>query len=300
MASQKLTSEDAVKTYRYLRIGIVAAVVLLGLSIAVEYSIAGSCAQTSISAYYYTPVRAVFVGTMIAVGLALIVIKGRTQFEDLCLNAAGMLAPVVAIVPTTDWGKCWSIEPDPLPVVKGEVADWVTTNIHNNFYSFLLAGIVALAVACIVAFLTRDDNGAREILRPGTQFALGATGAALLVAWVVIDVVWECVSENVHGVAAAVMFVFLIGVVIARALQQRARSTYYLAWYSALAVAMPLGAILIAWPRPFGDHTVFALEAFEIGAFAVFWVLQTFERWDEGPLSPTPLGNSVGSESTGD
>ncbi|OWY63029.1 hypothetical protein B7486_55270, partial [cyanobacterium TDX16] len=89
-------ASDAVSTYRYLRIGMIGAVGLLTTSIWIEHgNVQEPCFQTSISAYYYTPVRAVFVGCLLAVGLALIVIKGRTALEDTCLNSAGMLAPLV-------------------------------------------------------------------------------------------------------------------------------------------------------------------------------------------------------------
>src|SRR5262245_35426474 len=103
---------DAIKTYRYLRLGMVAMVVLLSVSVAIERSKV-ECWQTSISAYYYTPVRAVLVGALVAVGLGLIVIKGSTWFEDATLNIAGMFAPVVAFAPTSDAGSCWSVQPIP-------------------------------------------------------------------------------------------------------------------------------------------------------------------------------------------
>ena len=92
---EKLRPLDVLKTYRYLRIGMIGAVFLLAASITIEAAQAG-CLQNSISAYYYTPVRAIFVGTMVAVGLSLIVYKGRGWKEDLSLTLAGMLAPVVA------------------------------------------------------------------------------------------------------------------------------------------------------------------------------------------------------------
>src|SRR5688572_22472438 len=108
--------EAARKTYRYVRIGMVGAVVLLAGSVLLEQrEVTNGCWQTSISAYYYTPVRAVFVGVLMAIGLMLIVIKGNNELEDGCLNVAGMLAPVVALVPTSDHGRCWSIPPSPLP-----------------------------------------------------------------------------------------------------------------------------------------------------------------------------------------
>ena len=95
---RRVKTYDAIKTYRYLRVGMIGAVVLLAASISIEIVKAG-CAQTSISAYYYTPARAIFVGAMFVVGVSLIVYKGRTPWEDNWLNVAGMLAPVVAVVP---------------------------------------------------------------------------------------------------------------------------------------------------------------------------------------------------------
>ena len=102
---------------------------------------ARSSVATSISAYYYTPVRAIFVGAMLAVALALIAYKGKRPGEDICLNFAGMLAPIVAVAPTTDVGRCWSIPPIPLPVNNdGSLAGWVVANIDNNIHALLFAG----------------------------------------------------------------------------------------------------------------------------------------------------------------
>lgn len=50
----------------------VGAVLLLAASIAIERSKV-DCWQTSISAYYYTPARAIFVGGLMVIGFALIV-----------------------------------------------------------------------------------------------------------------------------------------------------------------------------------------------------------------------------------
>src|SRR5437867_185942 len=156
---------------------------LLAVSIAIERSKV-SCWQTSISAYYYTPVRAIFVGVLIAVGLSLIVYKGRTSLEDVCLNFAGMFAPVVAIAPTTDVGRCWSIAPNPLPVqADGSLATWVVTNIHNNFYSLLIAGGVGLAVALILAIVVRGTVRAPLEVDRGASLSLFFTGLALLFGW---------------------------------------------------------------------------------------------------------------------
>jgi hypothetical protein len=99
----------AIKTWRYLRLAMIALVV--GLAAAVIYEVArrgGDCVQTSISAYYYTPARAIFIGALIAIGACLICLRGSRDWEDILLNVAGMLAPVVALVPTPAPGVCES------------------------------------------------------------------------------------------------------------------------------------------------------------------------------------------------
>ena len=92
-------NEYAKKSYRYLRLSIVIMVAALIVSVIIE-RLNASCWQGSFSAYYYTPVHAVFVGSLVATGACLIAIKAADDWEDMLLNVAGMLAPVVAFVPT--------------------------------------------------------------------------------------------------------------------------------------------------------------------------------------------------------
>ena len=88
------------KSYRYLRVSVVALALLLGVSLVIEILFGGRERFGSISGYYYSPVRSIFVGALVAIGPALISIKGRAGWEDTLLDLAGMLAPVVALVPT--------------------------------------------------------------------------------------------------------------------------------------------------------------------------------------------------------
>src|SRR3954452_2574529 len=92
----RYTPREAATTYRYLRLGIVAMVLLLAVSLVFEIINAPGCVQTSISAYYYTPVRNVLVGSLVTIGLCLIVVRGGNRWQDFFLNVAGMLAAVVA------------------------------------------------------------------------------------------------------------------------------------------------------------------------------------------------------------
>jgi peptidoglycan/LPS O-acetylase OafA/YrhL len=283
---------DVIKTYRYLRMGMIGAVILLAASIALERSKV-DCWQTSISAYYYTPVRAIFVGSMMAVGLSLIVYKGRSLWEDACLNVAGMLAPVVAIAPTTDVGTCWSVAPIPRPVDEdGSLADWVVTNIDNNFDTLLIAGGVGLILTAIITVVNnRNVLAPVKELERGTHLALGCTAVGLLFAWW-LSRNWSDFNTRAHGLAAVFMFIFLIGAIIATAAEHwQERDQAWFRAYTAVVALMVLGGTLIPTTRIFAEHTVFALEAYEITLFAVYWGIQTAEKWDE-KVKPVESGTT--------
>ncbi len=98
----------AVKTYNWLRIALAALVLLLYSAVVLEWWAAGQCLQTSISAYYYTPVHAVFVGVLVTMGVCLVALKGNTNGEDVLMNLAGLLAPGVAFIPTPGAEECSS------------------------------------------------------------------------------------------------------------------------------------------------------------------------------------------------
>lgn len=296
---ESLKSGDAIKTYRYLRIGMIGAVVLLAVSIVIEHGKA-HCLQTSISAYYYTPVRAIFVGSMMAVGFALIAYKGEHSLEDICLNFAGMLAPVVAVAPTTDVGRCWSVAPNPLPVQNGSLAPWVATNVDNNFYALLIAGAIGLLVAVLIAIrVNRGNRAPEERIESGTIWSLVVTGVALFIGWMLIRS-WGDFNTRAHGFAALLMFVFLILAIIVKANDHlheheradnvnRDRDRVWFRIYATVAALMILGGVLISWTRIFKEHTVFALEAYEIAFFAFYWLVQTAENWKEKVVDAQPV-----------
>jgi hypothetical protein len=292
---EPLDKEDARKTYRYLRIGMIGAVVLLAVSIAIERSKV-DCWQTSISAYYYTPVRAIFVGSMIAVGLSLIVYKGR-GWEDVWLNFAGMLAPVVAVAPTIDLGRCWSVVPNPPPrTADGSLAEWVVTNIDNNIYALLIAGGIGLVVALLTAiFPKRTLQPLVDKRTRSTTLSLVATAGALLVVWLLIQN-WGDFDTRAHGYAALLMFVFLILAIGANGIHHRRdwkngneRKKKWFKTYTVVGVLMAVGGILIPTTRVFGEHSTLWLEGYEIVLFAVYWIAQTVENWNEEVIEAVPV-----------
>jgi len=70
MSGQPQLVPFAIKSYRYLRLSIVVVVAALMASVLLEMFHAG-CWQESISAYYYTPTHAIFVGGLVAIGISI-------------------------------------------------------------------------------------------------------------------------------------------------------------------------------------------------------------------------------------
>ena len=282
-----------------LRIGLVGAVVLLTASILIERGDAG-CWQTSISAYYYTPVRAILVGTLILVGFALIVIKGRNTPIDIALNFAGMFAPLVAVVPTTSVGTCHSVDPqlaDPRDA-DGTLTAQVIANIDNNVWSLLVIGFIGVIAAIAVAMISNNGklgatpNGARAL-------AIGLVVTLLFLVVVLLAFrLWDDFYERAHGIAAVALFVFLAFAVLFNAIKVRrlGRMNFFYIYLAILVLMIAAAAVL--YPLDW-EYNTLVLEYAEIFLFGVFWAVQTVELWnetakseqeqDEPEVEPSPL-----------
>lgn len=269
----------AVETYRYLRVGIVLLAVLLGLSVAGEIVFGGSGWLDSISAYYFTPVRDVFVGVLFALALGLIVVRGR-DVEDQLLNLGGMLAAVVAVVPTSDSGTD------------------VAMPGANGAWSLAALGVVGVGVAALTARRLAGSARSRAVV--------GVLAAATLVAgftgWLAVSP--DSFLRAAHYVAAAGLFaVFVVvarlnarsaadtdtGVVMRMLPAERRRVAYATVSWSMLATVVVggvLGLLELGGRIPV-EHWLFFVEAILLALFATFWVLQTIEYWRDGvPLGP--------------
>jgi hypothetical protein len=259
----------AIKTWRYLRLAMVALVVGLFVSILYEWSrLDFDCFQTSISAYYYTPVHGFFVGALVSIGVCLFCLKGSTDAEDVLLNLAGMFAPVVALVPTSDTGSCASI----LATTHAR-----HENIENNVIALLGVGAVGLV---ILAYLATKN-------RPTRPEAVGfAVAASVWVATTFIFVVDRGFFERVaHYTAAILMFICILIVVGCNALGYepkpgaRSRRNPYIGVGGAMVASLAVVGLakLLGW-----DHAVIAIETALILLFAVFWSIQTKDLWHAG------------------
>jgi hypothetical protein len=271
------------RTYRYLRLGMVLLVVLLAVAVAMERWRHGSLLD-SISAYYYTPVHSVFVACLCAVGACLIIYRGRTDLEDVTLNAAGFLAFVVAFVPT---GR-GEADCDP----QRAFCDIPTSTIEANVEALLFVGILGLALSFLVSIRpTRGDNVAQRVDKPArvAYYILAAGYASILITYFLAR---DTFLRFGHYAAAIALFVAMVFVVILSGARQFKppedgavrRRTVLRIWYwgSFLFMLLTMGAIVILHWRGQLDPWIFFLEFSGITGFAVFWLTQTaFEVWDE-------------------
>ena len=86
------------KTYMCLRF--VMAIVAFILPVVFLISAKWVDMQGSISAFYHTDMRNVFVGLVFAIGMCLYAYKGYNNLENYCLTAAGLFLFGVALAPT--------------------------------------------------------------------------------------------------------------------------------------------------------------------------------------------------------
>lgn len=268
------------KTYRYLRLAMVVVVVMLLASVARERLAGGtSCFETSISAYWYTPVQAVFVGSLVSLGVCMVVIKGSDDVEDILLNVGGCLAAVVAFVPTSDAATCTAAPAS---------TRWVPEQVDNNVAALLVAGAVGLAITVGVA--VRHGDLRRDTVMSRLHRVGIAVSAVLLAGGLTWFAGWpDGFVAHAHAVAAVGLFACIIGVVGLNAVGPSGRR------YLVVAVLMAVlgaGLVVSQW---FGfEHWLLVAEATVIGLFAVFWLLQTDELWHEG-VRPGRRGHPVGS-----
>lgn len=290
LSARPVPDEVAVKTYLYLRLSIIMSVVLLAFSLTGEIT-RGVGWLGSISAYYYTPVRSIFVAVIVGTGFALVAIKGRPGPEDTFLNLAGMLAPLVAFVPTP-------VSPTrDLPCPGGHArcvpAEFVP-GIENNVYALLAIGVVVLGVEYATA--ARDARP-----DPWTRRGFGVSVAIWLafLGWFGFGEGWvlrDSFLRAAHYAAAIPMFLLIVAVVFINAsrsdpdhtLTVAGRTTDYRPIYRLIAWCMlgsaaVVGIGALATSRADADIAwVFLIEAALLALFAAFWVFQGIEYREAG------------------
>lgn len=277
-------------TYRYLRVAIVAMVLVLFVSLTLQIvtdhgrlDSGEEWWHASISAYFYSPVQSIFVGTLVGIGTCLIAIKGRHGAEEVLLNFAGMFAVAVALVPTPLDAAMCTEEPYCLDVPE---------RVLNNVGTLLLVGGVMLLLA---TWPRRHDLAGRAGWDLWlTWLTWAATGVWLLV--------WPASFLVVaHYAAAVLLFACLVAVawingsdheVTAQSLERlRGMSAAaYRVWYrwtavvmaTVLVVGLATMVVLDRYLPELFPQTLFVVETMMMLVFALFWTLQTIQFWDIG------------------
>lgn len=289
---QLMSARSAEDTYRYLRIGVPALLVLLAASLIDQVvRTEPDCWLGSISAYYYTSARAVFVACLCAVGACLVIYRGNTyewersrcghekdDFEDFFLNISGFLAFVVALVPTPLKGM--DIKPGGVsggePICKrSNVPNQIqlTDALDNNILALLIAATLVLAIALSFSYVKARSNG--EVISVASIFF----GFGIAACWALYFGKPELVRQHAHIGAAVTMFV---GIVVVVLLNTRGAERLYKIAYVAISVALIFTIVVLGAMWKFGDfnYVVFWLEASVITLFGAFWLFQTVELWN--------------------
>jgi len=271
------TRDITLDTYRYLRGGMAAMIVMLGAAVIGE-RLTATCWQTSISAYYFTTAHSIFIAALCALGVQFIVYKGSSDTEDVLLTLAGILAFIVAMVPTT--------RPVLLCGQYGLPANYnITHAITNNVWAVVFVLVIARVVSWWM-YRRTNTSVPKSVLGTVSMYLLWAIMAVGLVALIFFP---NRFDSNAHGIAAIIMFLAIITTVVTTAFlvsrQDDTKSPHrrlYYVLYQGIAAAMivtliavvVLHLVLDSW-----NQWVIVVETALIVEFTVYWVMQTIELW---------------------
>jgi len=301
----RVRASASVRTYRYLRLSLVGLVLLLLFCVWLE-RLGGEDINRrlgSISAYYYTPARSVFVGALVAIGISLVAIVGRRGFEDTALNIAGMLAPVVAMVPTPRGAGGAPCDPEGRCSVPPEFVPSVV----NNVWGLVALGLLGLAVGGWIVIVGGHSSPAT---RRGFFLAVGVWVAFLL--WFRLG--RDPFLDLAHYASAVPLFGLITCVAFVNARKASGRrdgvpskeAKSYTAIYGVVAGLMALtfvvAAVLAVVDQWGGGGTptewVLWAEVVLLVAFAVFWVTQTLDYWNDGLPEEAATSPGAGAHRT--
>lgn len=316
---------DTLSTYRHLRLAMVFLLLMLLVAVAEAALVAEGplCFEGSISAYYFTSARAVFVAVLCALGALLIVYRGKTDHEDVALNVSGALAFVVAFVPTST-PKTEGVACSASNVPTFSQLDMA---IDNNMRAYFIVAVTTLAAAVL---LTRGRP--KSVTQKRGQIGL----ALLLVVGIASFWMWpEGFRDNAHSAAAVLTFLGILAVVALNAVRIKAPArvdakpapaddtsaldgapdhravggalispetagvlyaVIALLMFVSFVVAGGLHLLLDDW-----RHGILVIETLLLVEFLFFWLVQTSELWhDDGEPPPAAPAAPATSTTTAD
>ena len=146
-----------------------------------KYLFEGPGIQSSISAYYYTVMRDVFVGSLWAIGIFLMAYKGPEKKDDLAGNLACIFAIGIALFPAA-------------PDVSASLPQKIIGYLHLGFAA---AFFLTLAYFCLVLFCKtapRDQPTPRKLLRNRVYKVCGYAIVTCIVLMAVVSLFFDTSS----------------------------------------------------------------------------------------------------------
>ncbi|WP_340684231.1 DUF998 domain-containing protein [Amycolatopsis coloradensis] len=167
--SPRTATDNLVHNYLFLR----RAVGFLGIGLPFvlvfgKMVVDGGGLLNSISGYYYSGMRDVWVGVMCAIGVFLLSYRGYGRVDDIAGNIAAVAAVGVALFPTTP--------------ANGDRTDEIVGLLHLGFAAVFF---LTLAFFCIVLF-TKSDKEIPDARKPARNQLYVASGVIMLVCLALI------------------------------------------------------------------------------------------------------------------
>jgi hypothetical protein len=275
------------RTHRYLRLALVAVIVVLFLAVALQIAVSGQPPLPSISHYYYTPAGALFAAALIAATLALVALSGRDT-ETVLLDIAAVFAPLVAIVPTgyvaavgLDGVSC----PTGTSCVPEPYLD--ATRLGVAVYA-IMVGLVVVTALILAAVQKLPWRGVVVVSVIGlavTAALLALTFAPGLDAGFPFNDVLG--GESIHYIVTIAFFAAFALVPLVNAIPREREpgeaplTTGYQIVYLAIPLLMFGTLALMYVLRDEVPGIVFWCEFVALFLFALFWAVQTVHRWNE-------------------
>lgn len=275
----QLASTSTQRTYRYVRLGIIGAVLAIFVSLIAIGTTTGW--PPSISALYYTPGQTVFVGALFAIALGLLALSGHSV-EQALLDLAAVVAPLIAVVPTViKTGDVPGVTVDCVEVPC--VPEQYVPAIANGMVTFAVIGGAGVVLAVVLAV-------AQRTISRGLLVAIAAAAAIIagMTIWWAVDP--ESYVPSAHLVATVAFLAFMALVALMAA--AGAGGTPYRGLYGALSVLFVLSLIFVVTVQLMqlggvdlnastGAPLILIGESIALAVFAMFWLAQTVQKWDE-------------------
>ncbi|QKJ20299.1 hypothetical protein [Microbacterium hominis] len=268
-------STTAERTYRYLRLGLAATVVVIVVAIVVASAQVG--VLPSVSHYYYSPARDAFVGALVAASLALFALSGRGPQRAL-LDAAALFAPLIAVVPATVVagqvpGVGDGCDSPCLPGTTGVDAD-------TSVAVYLVVSVLILAAG--VAVLVRSRDLDRRGLT-GSLLAATAIVAAIGLWWALDRASFHLYAHVVVTTAFFALFA-AAPLVLAISPGQSASRGLRIGYLVVAGLLVVTGIVYLVVTVSGVSTTipvVLVCELVALALFLMFWVLQTVQNWSD-------------------